>query len=112
MLVKRVFFLWTLVVGAACTAQLGAVVDGDRSPCELGADCPDSGICFNGSCTASCTASEDCEEGEYCAPDGLGVAEAERRFLRKASSPELASYIALARPALLGPPTLDIGDEG
>ena len=49
---------------------------------------------------------------EYCDPDGLGVAEAERRFLRKASSPELASYIALARPALLGPPTLDIGDEG
>ncbi|MEM7287844.1 MAG: PD-(D/E)XK nuclease family protein [Actinomycetota bacterium] len=48
---------------------------------------------------------------EYCDPDGLGVAEAERRFLRKAHDPELEPYVALARPTLLAAPTLDIGDQ-
>ena len=48
---------------------------------------------------------------EYCDPDGLGVAEAERRFLRKATDPALEDYVGLARPSLLAAPTLDIGDE-
>lgn len=48
---------------------------------------------------------------EYCDPDGLGVAEAERRFLRKAHDPAMEAYIGLARPSLLAAPTLDIGDE-
>lgn len=48
---------------------------------------------------------------EYCDPDGLGVAEAERRFLRKATDPALQQYVGLARPGLLAVPTLDIGDE-
>lgn len=48
---------------------------------------------------------------EYCDPDGLGVAEAERRFVRKAQDPALAAYVALARPAMVAAPTLGIGDE-
>ncbi len=47
---------------------------------------------------------------EYCDPDGLGVAEAERRFQRKSSDPALADYVALARPALLAAPTLGIDE--
>ena len=45
---------------------------------------------------------------EYCDPDGLGVAEAERRFLRMATVPELGPYVELARPGLVAAPTLAI----
>lgn len=37
----------------------------------------------------------------YCDPDGLGVGEARRRFLRKAGAPELEDYVALAEPDLV-----------
>lgn len=36
----------------------------------------------------------------YCDPDGLGVADARRRFVRMAEDPMLDSYIALAEPKL------------
>lgn len=42
----------------------------------------------------------------YCDPDGLGVAEARRRFVRMTEDPLLGDYLALAEPKLAKAPTL------